>query len=246
MHPIADIRSAIGLLTLFPVGAVREDARPTAWLSWVGWILGAAASGMAWVVSLFDTSMLQTLVVAVLIVAAWAVASRLLHWDGLADTADAIWGGSSPSRRLEIMRDSRSGAFAIIGVVLVAFLQVSAVAVLLESHLWWTFVAAPVFGRLSATIASWTLTPARADGLGASVAGSPRPGEVIIAALSAVGTLTFFSVTRLAVVVFGVVLALLVPRFLARTVGGITGDTLGAGILLVETAVLVFAAMVGA
>src|SRR5581483_5477588 len=41
-----------------------------------------------------------------------------LHFDGLLDTCDGVFGHHTPEERLEIMRDSRSGAFAVAGGVL--------------------------------------------------------------------------------------------------------------------------------
>ncbi len=45
-----------------------------------------------------------------------------LHEDGLADTADSL-GGYDPVRRLEIMKDSRIGAFGVLALVLALLLR---------------------------------------------------------------------------------------------------------------------------
>ena len=45
-------------------------------------------------------------------IAALTLATGALHEDGLADAADGLGGGSTPERRLEIMKDSRIGLMA--------------------------------------------------------------------------------------------------------------------------------------
>ncbi len=64
------------------------------------------------------------MLVGAAVIAAWALLTRFLHWDGLADTTDGLLGGSTPERRLEIMRDSRVGSFGVTAIVMVALLQV--------------------------------------------------------------------------------------------------------------------------
>lgn len=241
-----DIRGAIRLLTLLPVGDPRRSTRPAAWFPWVGWLFGASALGVAFAASRVVDGDLGSLLVAVLIVLLWAFGSRLLHWDGLADTADATWGGQTPERRLEIMRDSCTGAFGVICVVLVALLQVTSIAVIFASRDWWALAAAPVLGRFSASIGVWSARPARSDGLGASLSGTPGIFEVMFAALAVGVTLVVWCPERIALVAVACVMAFAAPRVLGRTVGGVTGDVLGASVMVVETAVLVVAALMGA
>src|SRR5208337_1478692 len=47
-----------------------------------------------------------------------AFLTRGLHMDGLADTLDGLASGGSKERILEVMRDSRIGAFGVIGLIL--------------------------------------------------------------------------------------------------------------------------------
>lgn len=245
MRLVTDIRGALGLLTLIPVGRITQPVRPAAWFPWIGWLFGAVALGIAWAASLVVDADRGALLVGVMVISAWAFGSRLLHWDGLADTADALWGGHTVQRRLEIMHDSRTGAFGVTSVVLVALMQVAAIAMIVASRQWWALAAAPVIGRFSASIGLWSMRPARRDGLGASLAGRPGLLDVMLAS-SAVGlTLTVFCPRRIVIVCIVSILGLLVPRELGRRVGGVTGDILGASVLIVETVTLVAAALMG-
>ena len=90
------------------------------------------------------------------------------HEDGLADTADGLFGGHDRARRLEIMRDSRVGTYGVVALVLVLGAQVTALAALPPSLAWRALVAAHALGRAAAL--PLTLLPyARAEGgLGAA------------------------------------------------------------------------------
>ncbi len=89
----------------------------------IGWVIGAAAAGMAGLL-LVALSAAGHSVVASGAVA--AVISTLLtvwltgafHEDGLADVADGLGGSYDRERALDIMKDSRVGAFGALALVL--------------------------------------------------------------------------------------------------------------------------------
>jgi len=240
---LKDFRAAVSFLTLVPAGDSGPDAVPAPWFGLVGWLLGAVAALFAWATSGVAGDG-RILLVAVLIVGGWAVLTRLLHWDGLADTADAVWGAHDAESRLAIMHDSRSGAFAIAAVVFVALAQVFAVAQLISWQAYGLILITPVLGRLSATVALATISPARTEGLAASLAGRLTPRGRIITVVCAV-PLAVFAFNFPVTCVLGLLAAWGVPKLLARSVNGLTGDILGASILLVETITLIAAAMAG-
>lgn len=238
-----DMRAALGFLTVVPAGEVHEGARPVPWFGAVGWLLGGLGALLAWAGSIVSGDG-RVLLCALLVVAGWGVLTRFLHWDGLADTADAIWGAPDVEGRLAIMRDSRSGAFAVVCVVFVAMAQVFAVAQLISWQAYGLILIVPVIGRLSATLALATIPPARSDGLGAALAGRLSRSGVAVTVVLTLPVLAFavrFPVT----VALSLLAAWSVPRLLARSVRGITGDLLGASVLIVETIALVVAAMAG-
>lgn len=243
MSVLRDIAAAIAWLTVVAVPA-RDDAHPVRWFPLVGWLFAGVALAIAWAGTLISQGHFGEFVVGWGIVGAWALMSRFLHWDGLADTADAVWGAHDSERRLEIMHDSRTGSFGSLAVTLVVIGQVIAATAVFASHDWWALAAAPVLARFAATVALWTIRPARTEGLAARLAGS----EGILAWVVALGVCAFVLVAptpeRVVLSALGIAVALLGPRVMARAVGGITGDILGASVLLVETTVLVGAALI--
>jgi adenosylcobinamide-GDP ribazoletransferase len=191
----------------------------------------------------------KALMCAAVVVAAWALLTRFLHWDGLADAADGLWGGHTPARRLEIMRDSRIGSFGAIAIVVAALLQFASAALLVERGALWVLVAAPVLGRLAAALAAWRLPSARNQGLGLTAMGVPGPYDSVVAgaavlALFALVALGAAPYAVLVVLAAGLLAGILVPRALARPVGGMTGDLFGATVLVVETVVLLIGAVI--
>jgi adenosylcobinamide-GDP ribazoletransferase len=262
-RPLRDFAGALGFLTLLPFGRMWEGEPPRSvgWYPWVGWVLGMVVALPLWLAQLAGATLdgIRALLVASLVVAAWALLTRFLHWDGLADTFDGIWGGATRERRLEIMRDSRIGSFGAAAMLMTALVQVAAVAAVVAGGAWWALVAAPVVARFAAANAAWTLPPARREGLGLTAMDEPGAYDIIVAVL-AVAALAKFAVLAPTGAVFGalpstgaiapalvtctagLLAAFVVPRTLSRSVGGMTGDLFGATVLIVETLVLVVAA----
>lgn len=257
---MSDLRTAFALLTIVPVtrrqGALSPSRRAVAWFPWVGLFLGGIVYASLLLVSLasdawgdgrFTARAAWPLAVAA--VGIWLVLTRLLHVDGLADTADAWWGSNDPGRRLEIMADSRIGAFGAAAVAIGLLAQVSSVALLIgRTGFEAAVLAAPVFGRAAAMFGAWLGRPVRPDGLGAAVAGPPRPVDLVIgtAGLSIAGgsMLYLYGDTGFVWSIACLVLAAGVPHLLSSRFGGITGDVFGASVFITETIALLAAASV--
>lgn len=253
-RPFSDFAAAIGFLTLLPLGRRWMEGRvprSVGWYAWVGWLLAAlAVVPLAVARSYMGTpDTLHALLYAVLVVGLWALITRFLHWDGLADTFDGIWGGHTPERRLEIMRDSRIGSFGVAAMGIVAFVQVAAVTILISRGVLWPLLVAPVTARFCASLAAWELPAARREGLGLTAMGHAGTYERLVAGaavLLLIGCISFGATSRQFVFVTGagIIAGLAAPRLLSKPVGGMTGDLFGATVLLVEAAVLLVGALI--
>jgi adenosylcobinamide-GDP ribazoletransferase len=254
VRPLLDLAAAIGFLTLLPIGRRWPKGHPprsVGWYGWVGWLLASCAFLPLWYgrshFGVPDT--LRALVFGVVVVALWALLTRFLHWDGLADTSDGIWGGRTPERRLEIMRDSHVGAFGVVAIALVALAQVASVTLLISRGALWPLLVAPVAARFCCSLAAWELPAARTDGLGVAVMGQAGLYERLLAGVALLALLVCLGLGAtqqqfVFVTGAGIVTGLAVPRLLSKQVGGMTGDLFGATILLVETAVLLMGAVI--
>ncbi|MGO4674705.1 adenosylcobinamide-GDP ribazoletransferase [Bosea sp. 2YAB26] len=183
---------------------------------------------------------------AALAVTVAALTTGAFHEDGLADTADGLFGGHTPERRLEIMKDSRVGTFGAMALGLSLLLRVTALAAILQAlgslaAAAALLIAAP-WSRATALYLLATEPPARSSGASAAV-GQPTAATAWTAlalsvAFAVAGTLaTGLPGTGLAL---GLALSVLVLAGLARLgrrlIGGQTGDILGAAQQLAEIA----------
>jgi adenosylcobinamide-GDP ribazoletransferase len=251
-RPFHDLALAITLLTAVPLRVDVSDSggppsQSAAWFPWVGVALGSLVSATLVVAHRFVYGIGMT--GAVLLVVALALLTRMLHWDGLADTADAWF--VPRERRLEVMSDTATGAFGATAIALTALLEVSAFVALGATQ--GTAAAALValmVARLAATFSAWLGRPAKPGGLGASVMSTPTSLSVVIAVCAVVtgGLVSWFMGAPLLPLVLslglGVVLALVTPHLIARRMGGVTGDTMGASVLVVEVGTLIVIAAV--
>jgi adenosylcobinamide-GDP ribazoletransferase len=176
-------------------------------------------------------------VATVLAMIVLVVVTGALHQDGLADTADGLGVRSDRARRLEVMRDSSTGVFGALALIAWTLLLYTTVSSLDGDHALRALVVACALARWAALAHAAATSPARADGLGAAL----RVGRValgvatafaVIIALAAGGLVPGAAAIGTAVVVAGLSVA-----FARGTLGGRTGDTLGATVAVVEVAV---------
>lgn len=233
-HGLGDgVWAAIGFLTVLPVPERRaESGRPfaTPFFSLVGVVLGVAAASIARIP-------LDPLVAGLLALAFLAAVTGGLHWDGWADVLDAtLTPGLSRARRLEILGDPRVGAHAALGVALLTFACVTALA------------RAPFWGVvLGATLGRWVMVATlrwapslRASGAGARMRGDARPLGAAVGVLLLGTILIARGVVASSIVIAslcGMGVALLFATFLVRRLGGLNGDCHGAVGLLTEVVV---------
>ncbi|MDZ7939075.1 MAG: adenosylcobinamide-GDP ribazoletransferase [Rhodoferax sp.] len=97
----------------------------------VGWLVGGVVALLsAALLTWLPVSTFSPLVVAVLGTVVSVLMTGAFHEDGLADVADGLGGTLDRDRALEIMKDSRVGAFGAIAVMLALLAKVSLLALL--------------------------------------------------------------------------------------------------------------------
>ena len=229
------LAAAFSFLTIAGRGQ-RPDSSAAAWFGVVGAVLGLAL-GAVWEGA---SEIWGFVVVAAIVLVADVVLTGALHIDGLADTGDGLLPHADRERRLEIMRTPDVGAFgvAVVGcVLLLRFAALLSISVDL-----WTFVAPWAVARIAAGAAMRLVPYARPDGLAATFVDDAGPRVRITDVVLVAGAFVLAGAVDGAVGVGAVLVAL--SSFAAllalaiRRLGGFTGDVLGAGIVLAETAAL--------
>ena len=242
------LRLAIGTLTRLPVPAPRQVDRRTAGiamsLSPVVALVLAVVCGLPLLIT-YDRPLLA-LVLSIGAFALLAWATRALHLDGLADTADALGSGRPAAAALEIARKSDIGPFGVITLLVALLLDIAAVASLPEGRdAYLAFVLAVVISRIALTLACTRIWPAaRPEGLGALVAGTVP--ALISLAWTIVGLALawwLLGATAVLAAALGLLAGIVMLVIARRRLGGVTGDVLGATIEIATTAVLLSLAL---
>lgn len=231
-----DVPAALVLLTRLPMPALPDHAFANgARAVWaypvVGLVLGCLLALFA---ATLNALGLSAPVIAGLTLGALVMLTGAMHEDGLADTADGLWGGHDRERRLEIMKDSRIGAYGVLALIVMMGLRWLGLA----EVSWAGLVAALMLSRAMMAPLMLALPHARSTGLSHSV-GAPGMGTVVVAVLIGIvgATVLAGGAGLLAAIVAGAV-TLVVGLVANAKIGGQTGDILGATQILTEIAVL--------
>lgn len=164
------------------------------------------------------------------------------HLDGLMDTADGLGSRRSRDRMLEIMKDSRIGAYGVMTAGCVLLMKFALLLSLPYQSQYLLLILMPAWGRWAISYGACLCPYARPDGLGkpfAEFSGwqefTISTGVVILPTLYLLGLKGLF-------VSLGVILVIyLLSSWISSKLGGMTGDTYGAACEAAEIAFLTLA-----
>ena len=238
-------------LTIFPVSrnldrSPKDISNSRAFYPAIGLLMGLLLVG----IEEGSSRLFSEPLTAAFLLATMVIVTRALHLDGLMDVCDGVFGGFSQERRLEIMRDSRVGAFGVAGGVTVLLLKYSALLSLLilsEPGKEWALLLFPALSRWSMVILLGAFPYVRAQGLGSPFHGGSIKVATTVAGLTALAA-SFLLGGFAGVGLFcgAVVLAWSLGWAMSKALGGLTGDTYGATNEIIETAVIIAATALAA
>lgn len=241
-----DIAFCLVFFTRLPLPAFDFGTRTLGQAIWAAPLVGVAvgvAGGLVFLLALILG--VPVPVAAALTLATTMLVTGALHEDGLSDVADGFGGGRTRERKLEIMRDSRIGAYGAAALGMSMLLRWSAIGSLANPlYVGLALIAAHTASRALLPAFMNRLPAARADGLGAG-AGTVASEPALVAL--AIGAVALVPLGFTGLIAGAVVLGVLFFGFRAicmRQIGGQTGDTLGALQQLAEIGVLVAAASI--
>lgn len=227
---------ALQFLTRLPLPAIVVDdaafAKSMRWFPAVGLVIGALVAGSAWAGALVDHRLGGLAALAV-----WVGVTGALHLDGLSDLADASGAvhkakGHDRERLLAVLADPHVGSFGVVAIVLQLLGKLVLLDRLVEAHAFAPLVLVPFAARIGPLV--WTLwLPPLHQGLAARFRSAIGPVDLAVwaaALLAAAWPYPALLATPVLVLCWG--------WQVRRTIGGISGDGHGAGIELIETALL--------
>ncbi|MGC8711629.1 MAG: adenosylcobinamide-GDP ribazoletransferase [Leptodesmis sp.] len=187
------------------------------------------------------------LVRSAILVLLWLTITGGLHLDGAMDTADGL-AVLDPQRRLEVMADSRTGAFGVMAAIAILLLKTTAL-VSLDSDRWFALVGAAGWGRWGQLVAIARDPYLKPEGKGAFHKAaihslwSAVPSLFLLLGWSGLLAGCHFISWQSAITMAlsGCTIALLTGAWFNYKLGGQTGDTYGAIVEWTEALVLVLA-----
>lgn len=223
---------ALQLMTRLPLPAVRADEEDFAaairWFPAVGLVVGVAVAAALWLGARVDPW-----AGALLALLAWVAVTGALHLDGLGDIADAAGAAHGDRARISaVLADPHIGSFGVVAIGLQLLTKVVLLQLAVGSVPPWALVGVALIARIGPL--AWTLwLPPLHEGLGSRF----RQGIMPVHLLG-------WSVVALAfclaepVLLAACALIALWGWWIVRRIGGISGDGHGAGIELIESALL--------
>ena len=226
---------ALQFLTTFPVQlkvmpTPQQNGQSLLFYPVVGLIIGAILFAVASVLHALPIVLLSSIILVI-----WIWLTGGLHLDGLADTADAWVGGFGDAERtLKIMKDPACGPIGVLSLIIICILKWSAIYLLLQKQMYIALLLFPVLGRVAPLVLFLTTDYVRAKGLGSSIANTmPRKSAWLLVMVIVCGSFYFSWLGLIACMSMMIGLWYLRRKFIQR-IGGITGDTVGASIEIVE------------
>ena len=236
---------AVGFLTRIPMlvqidYSQRLMNQSSLYFPLVGLLLGALYVAAFFLLGLAFSPLVSVILVVIL----HLFITGAFHEDGLADSVDALGGGYTVEKRLEIMKDSRIGTYGTVALVMALMLKV---ALLTEADLiWLALLVAPAISRLTPLLLMATMTyvtdPDKskskpvADGFSAVRLGTASAFVLVLCAVMSFWQPFLITGTLAAVLL----VAMLWGAYLRSQLGGYTGDALGASVVFSELVLLLF------
>jgi adenosylcobinamide-GDP ribazoletransferase len=200
--------------------------KATRYFPLMGWIVGGAAA-----LVFYSAEYIWNLPVALLLSMITSVfITGAFHEDGFADVCDGFGGGWTKEKILDIMKDSRTGAYGVIGISLLLLLKYMSLLSVNTYQLPVLLFAAHSFSRLCPVLMMYTSQYVREneDAKAKPLAKSITAKEVVPALLFGLAPLIlFWEIKIIAVLVLPLAGLMYLRWYFHKWIGGYTGDCLG-------------------
>jgi adenosylcobinamide-GDP ribazoletransferase len=170
-----------------------------------------------------------------------------LHLDGFADTMDGLACRGTKEKILDVMRDSRVGAFGVMGLILLIGAKYLALDQIPNPLIPYSLILMTAIGRNSMVLVCYRSAYARStSGLAKPFTENLGLREMVLSSASAfVISLLLMGVKGVVVFLGAGFFSLVYRHFFIKRLGGVTGDILGAANELSELLCLLLLVILG-
>lgn len=216
--------------------------KATRYFPFIGWIVGTATAAVAYGLHfIFPVSIciIFSLITSVLLTGAF-------HEDGFADVCDGFGGGWTKEKILDIMKDSRIGAYGVVGLALLFFFKIFLLIELMNINVWFcvkAIILAHVLSRFTTVTIIYTHSYCRDDATSKikPIAKKLSDKNFWISALWIIPAFLLFQNAWIFLAFIPVyVMKIYLAKYFTKWIGGYTGDCLGAAQQVTEIITLLY------
>ena len=250
MHILKSLIIAFSIYSKIPVPQFEwkeEDMKyMLCFFPWIGAVIGGCVYFWNYLCGIYDVGKMCHILIGAAIP---LLITGGFHVDGFMDTMDAFRSYQPKEKKLEILKDSHIGAFAVIMVVLYGIVYVAAFSEITDENLLKIICGGFFLTRCLSGISVVSFPSAKKDGMLYLFASSSQKAIVKWAlCLQSIACICFMLWQSLYAGVIAVITAFLVFAYyyfrMKKELGGITGDTAGYFILICEAAIMTVAAVI--
>lgn len=227
--------ACVSYFTRIPVWKITDlssvDMKQTArYFPLVGWLVGTVSA----LVFIYSSAILPKEIALLLGMASSLLLTGAIHEDGFADFCDGFGGGYTKERILEIMKDSSTGVFGALGLMMVLAVKFTALLNMPSEIILPVFIIGNSLSRMTSISFTYTHSYARKDDTSKSTIfiRKPRIFELLMILIFGIAPFLFLPINYLPISLILIIPVYLLKIFLGiyfkRKIGGYTGDLMGA------------------
>lgn len=240
---IIDFITGFQFLTRIPIVSQSEWStesfgRSVKFFPLIGGIIGLLLFGFVYILQYLWGSKVPIHAIAVGVIMLEIFLTGGLHCDGLMDTVDGVFSGRPREKMLEIMKDSRVGAFGAMAFSLLILVKYSLIMDIELNLLPLALLVMPIVGRIAVVIGITFYPYARANGLGKVFYECSHRQTLYVAGITALLLLVPLGKIAMISAMVGVFMAVVFCQYVNKKLGGLTGDVYGAIVELTEIVAL--------
>lgn len=236
-----ELRSVISFLTIIPVGSANLEtiAKYMYLFPLVGLAIGGLVGFMGYGLSDFG---LDSILIALLVVASIFLITGIHHTDGLADFADGLMANGTKEKKIAVMKDVNVGSAGIVSIVLYSIGMIISLSLVNGLELFRILILAEIIAKFSMVLMAYVGTSA-SNGSNTLFLQQMKDKKKFVISFSLTVILIWIMGNTIGLILFcgGIAVSLFLVLLSNRSFGGITGDVLGASNELTRlTCVLIF------